>query len=400
MSDKSNIVKSIKALTLGVVCVCCSAMAAFSTENTLSTVEIKDSDNGYQIVLKADKSAEVRKTVESRDNISLLVKGLIPSESVGTIYNNVPQVENVMIEEQDSENTKITIQGDGIAASTVKFAPIETVEVPAVEKKSDAPEIELSQPINTYSPVYPQEEVFEDTPSDSLLATAFSLSVDSARGAKPYLVKLYHYVKQLDKKVLGFGALFMMIILFGLRSFKSNNDDDMKIGLAQSLKDRELSMRDQLTFAQDAPLLNSQKSLINKNVPSINYGIKAYQNSQRNPYTSQIPNVQTQRPIARPQAAPLNRPIQKPIQGPKMPVQNRVPQQQVPLQKRTQQNNLATAPQGLNRVQPEPFKTIPGTKNVDSLKFLESMSRIYERSGRADLASELKSNIQRVQVNQ
>ncbi len=40
----------------------------------------------------------------------------------------------------------------------------------------------------------------------------------------------------------------------------------------------------------------------------------------------------------------------------------------------------------------------PKTTNIDSMKFLESMTKIYEKNGRTDLAQGLKSNMQKARM--
>ena len=46
-----------------------------------------------------------------------------------------------------------------------------------------------------------------------------------------------------------------------------------------------------------------------------------------------------------------------------------------------------------------PAKAKPRTANLDSIKFLESMTKIYEKNGRSDLAQGLKTNMKKAKVN-
>ncbi len=394
MRDKINIVKVFKVTVLSFLWVCfvnLNSMAAPSS--TLSAVEIKDSDNGYQVVLKADKFSEIRKTSESRDDIILDIKGMLPLESVGTVYNNVPDIDSVMIQSENKEDTRIIIHGKNIASANVYFAPLETLNV-QTSPVSNANEIELSRPMSTYSPVFNQTPEYEDLQPEGMMETAASLAVGKAHQAKPYLSKLYRYLKKVDRKYLAFGAVFSLIILLGLKGMKPEKNNEIQIGLSQSLKERELSMRDELSLSNTAQTLRAQNMQPGKNAPSINYGIKAYQNSQRNPYTSQISglpmkNVQNQvrRPMPQTQAKPLAQNFNQPQLKPSLNRPKQQPMQRKPM----------SAPAGLAANRPASLG-VPQGKNIDSIKFLESMTKIYERSGRPDLANELKSSMQKAQV--
>lgn len=385
--------KIVKVFAIGVLWTGFACLNAFAASNSLSAVEIKDSENGYQIILRSDNSAEVRKTVDTRDDITLEVKGLVPLDSVGTVYNNVPDVDSVIIQPEE-ENTKIIVHGKNIAKANILFAPVEAQAAAQAEgsanSATDKNEITLSRPIQTYSPVFNQSRSFDDASQEGTLKSSASLILHKAYQSKPYAAKLFRYLKRLDRKYLAFGSIFLLIILFGFKSIKPDRNDEIKIGLTQSLKEKEVDMRDELSL-NDIQTLRNQKALNNKPVPSINYGIKSYQNSQKNPYTSQIsglPMKNTVKPQVRPQG---------------LQARNNVSQNQAQLQaklnqvKQMQAKKPVTAPEALNTVKPT-TPSLNASKSIDSMKFLESMTKIYEKSGRVDLANELKSNMQKVQM--
>jgi hypothetical protein len=45
-----------------------------------------------------------------------------------------------------------------------------------------------------------------------------------------------------------------------------------------------------------------------------------------------------------------------------------------------------------------PVAAGPKTTNIDSIKFLESMTKIYEKNGRSDLAQGLKANMKKAKM--
>ena len=104
----------------------------------------------------------------------------------------------------------------------------------------------------------------------------------------------------------------------------------------------------------------------------MNYGLNAYQRENRNPYESEAP-----------------------IHNPRL--RNFVnPMQQQNIQTMSQPQRQATAVQQAVRKNTTPVNTAPvnqSNPNIDNLKFLESMTAIYEKSGRHDLAQGLKASL-------
>ena len=106
---------------------------------------------------------------------------------------------------------------------------------------------------------------------------------------------------------------------------------------------------------------------------TVNYGLNAYKNENRNPYESAP--MQFHNP--RLQSLANQAPREMAVQTVARPAQTQTVAQQV--KKMTTPVN--TAP--VNQSNP----------NVDNLKFLESMTAIYEKSGRPDLARGLKASL-------
>lgn len=389
MKENKSITDITNKVVLGTLLFCFTGLVSLAADvasNFLTGVEIKNSDNGYAIVLKADQPAQVRKTVESPDDIYLDVAGMVPSESVGTIYNDVPNVDNVIIQATDSNGTRILLHGKNIAACNVGFeaasAAAQNLAVDGEQKQA----ISLNAPVSTYAPVYNQDNNLQEEESGSLVSTMGSLAVSTAQGSLPILKRIIKYVLRLDRKYLAFGGLFLLIMLIGLKAVKPNKESEMKIGLSQSLKDRELDMRDELSLNDGVRTLRSRSQGVEASAPSINYGIKAYQNSQKNPYTSQLTGLPMRKtnPVA---------PSYKNAPAYSQPVNNtQLNSVQRPMpRKRTPMPAAASAPG-------QSSMATNTVKSVDSMKFLESMAQIYEKNGRKDLATELKANIQKVQV--
>ena len=84
-------------LLLGIVF---SSAVAFAEDNVLQTIEIEPVKDTYNIVLVSDKAVDVKKTVQASNKITLTMKDIRASKTLNTIYNNVSNVDTVMVEPQ------------------------------------------------------------------------------------------------------------------------------------------------------------------------------------------------------------------------------------------------------------------------------------------------------------
>lgn len=424
MLKELNKVSILKKLVLSSVVVFGLGLSAFATQNKLSAVEVNNSVNGYQIILRADKPTVVRKNIQSTDEILITVKGIVPVESVATIYNNVPDVDSVMIEPDSKDNIKILVHGKDVYKTNVAFGSIEAV-IPQPEtvitdetagtldgastedasiqtSENDKPnaEVELAAPIQAYAPIYEQGSEYEPDgqPSyEDMAKSAARMTVSAIKNASPIAKRVYNKLAKVDKKLLGLGGLFLIIILAGVKALGGSKDNDLKIGLSQSLKENTPSAAQKQVQMQGANAMRAQNPSMTKVPPNMNYGLKAYGQSQKDPYTQQSFGYAPQKQVAQSQT------VSKPSLQ-RRPVSQEEIARNLALLK--QQQRFAQAAVSQPKMAPNPKikmaqATEPGIQanSVDSIKFLESMAKIYERSGREDLAKGLKSNIHRMKAS-
>ena len=87
---------------------------------TLSEIKISSKDNySYKIILKADKDVPVEKYVTSDNKIVIDLKNTRSAEFVNTIYNNTPEIDNVIVQAVAGDKVRVFIQGLNIASSKV-----------------------------------------------------------------------------------------------------------------------------------------------------------------------------------------------------------------------------------------------------------------------------------------
>lgn len=364
--------------SLALIGICLNAAIA---ENILSAIQINPDNASYQIILKSDNPAPIKKVIEAPDKMYLELQNIQALSSISTIYNNVPNVDNVIVQPVSKNSVKIFLQGKNIAKSKISFETLKTtpMAIPSSEK-SDT--IKLNRPLETYAPVV-TEEITEDE----------STGIQN----NPMLMSLLSLIKNnMNAKSMMYFIGFMLILVFGLRAFKKNaqyTNNQLQIGLSHRL--REDSLRDELNAEESVRPETSRLSLHKNNTystPTANYGLKSYQNSQKSPYTSPIPPKQFTKPSSGYNTTPLPKATipqsRTEIQSTVAPAQNLLRPTSTQSATRTQQsiaNSIASAEK----------KQAAG--GVDSMKFIESMSKIYEKNGRSDLASGLRNNMRKAQ---
>ncbi len=337
--------------------VCIVAAMSFSSANaaqniaTLSGVQISPSTSGsYQITLESDKNISVKKQIKSNNYMVLDLKGVKASEALNTIYKDVKNIDHVIFQPVSKNHIKVLLKGKNIAQSNISvnnsFLPLS-----AISKET----LTLNKPINTYKPVISEEEELTLDPTTST-ASGFAIKDIANKQNAGWLVSF---------------AMMMVLLAIGVKSM-AGKDKKVKIALNDNLnlKEREIALHKGLTKNQGiiGKGLGAKPSTSiarNTGVSSIkNYGIKEYQTSQSNPKTGMS------RAINRPTKAPAGIALKsKPIKTRRS------------ASKKITQNDIAQA-----------------KANINSMQFLESMAKIYEKSGRADLANGLQNNIMKAKI--
>lgn len=352
---------------------CFNVNCVFASDNVLQAIQVDGTKDSYNIILKSDDVAELRKTIQAPNKMVLDLKGIRASKTINTIYNNTSNVDSVVVEPTGDDSVRVLVQAENVGSANVHFdtlkTPLGVLDNSAPQKKSSG-EIVLSGPVESYKPVY-------DKSTDNEQTSGFSLS--GSMGSMGGQVKDLLKSKKISWMITI--GLFVIIVLNGMKNFKGK-DNEIKIGLTQSLKDREIDLYKGLNTDLAGSAAMKNLNIGSNNIAGANYGLKAYQNGTRSPYvTSEI-----QRPrVANIPAAGLQPQMTKSVQT-----------------KSALQSSMANT--GLGTMQKTALKSAPAstrnkTTNIDSIKFLESMTKIYEKNGRSDLAQGLKANIKKAKTN-
>ena len=337
-------------------------LGVYADENVLQTIEIEPVKDTYNIVLVSDKAVDVKKTVQASNKINLTLKDIRVSKTVNTVYNNVSNVDTVMVEQQGS-SVNIFFQAENAEAATVSFDALTPAPIKTTSKETT--QLKLNSPIESYAPIYKEE--FETAKTSKLYnrlkeSTAISdikEGLDEAAGSDT------------ANKFISYGLLILLVVAVS-RLFKKK-EPEMRIGLSQQFGNQALNSPQ--TFGMQMPNAY-QTSASTKPFTTVNYGLNAYKNGERNPYETtpmqfHNPRLNNYASAMRPETA-----AQPVMTAP------------APQAKTT----VKAAPKGMTT----PVNTAPvnqSNPNIDNLKFLESMTAIYEKSGRHDLARGLQASL-------
>lgn len=343
-----------------------SMLTVCAEENVLQTIEIVPVKDTYNIVLVADKSVDVKKSVQAPNKITLNMKGIRASKTLNTVYNNVSNVDTVMVENVGNNGISIFFQAENAQGASVSFDSMAPV---AVAKTPEKQQIKLNSPIDNYAPIYREDAAQSKTSSLFNKITNKSSSIsseleDSVGEASDTMNKVFSY------------GLVGLLVFAVVRLFK-RKDPETKIGLPQqSMNEREIGM-----YKGASPVSGSSYMNTDKPFTTVNYGLNAYKKENENPYEqAPIHNPRLHQyvsPLLRNQMAQAV--MQQQLAQPRASVATATVPQQAPIKKHTSPVNTAPVNQG--------------NPNIDNLKFLESMTAIYEKSGRHDLAQGLKASL-------
>lgn len=333
-----------------------SMLSVMADENVLQSIEIEPVKDTYNIVLVSDKAVDVKKVVQAPNKITLNMKDIRASKTLNTVYNNVENVDTVMVEPQGN-GICIFFQAENASAATVTFDALTTA--PAATATSSK-NLKLNNPIESYAPIYSED--FETAKTSKLFDKLKSST--AVNDIKDSLDE--DTASDFGQKAFSFGLLILLGV--GVMRLFKRKEPEMKIGLSQSLNEREINM-----FRGAQPIQQTYAN-VEKPFTTVNYGLNAYQKENRNPYETEPMTIHN--PRLRNYAAPQV--TAQPAKTQTVAVQPQVKKMTTPVN---------SAP--VNQSNP----------NVDNLKFLESMTAIYEKSGRHDLARGLRASLNKNNIN-
>jgi len=373
---------------------------------TLSEIKISSKDNySYKIILKADKDVPVEKYVTSDNKIVIDLKNTRSAEFVNTIYNNTPEIDNVIVQAVAGDKVRVFIQGLNIAsskvildsrsdtldfmgdnASVVPASKPETVATtPTTQTNQDIPVINLAQSTGASAtavaavrePVKPQysENTLQTAQENLLNQESSNLeTVKNSMVGNTALKKIFSK-EGFDWLLRIFAVIFIAIGMFKFIRKPKNVTIDLA---SDNLREREIELyrtaneRKELLARSLGSNYTREKQAKNQAYgANSQYAVKEYQNSQLPPQR-------------------LNRPIDSGINRPVSP-KTQVSQLNSVLKTTKTATETRKPVVNNSKISQKEIKT--AKSNVDNIKFLENMAAIYQKSGRDDLARNIRQKI-------
>ena len=209
-----------------------SMLSVMAEDNVLQTIEIVPVKDTYNIVLVSDKAVDVKKTVQASNKITLDLKNIRASKTLNTVYNNVSNVDTVMVE-PIGNGISIFFQAENAQDTSVSFDALAPV-IPATKTHSKTQRITLNNPVESYAPIY-KEEIAQEKTSDLFNKLKQSSAVENLRDSIDEST-----ISDSVNKVISFGLVGLLI--FAVTRLFRRREPEMKIGLSQSLNEREIEM--------------------------------------------------------------------------------------------------------------------------------------------------------------
>lgn len=98
------------------------ASAAFASDNSLNSIIIEGvSPDSYNVVLRTDRVANIKKSVPADGTLLLELKNITTSLNLDTKYINAGNIDNVIVENTSNNGVNIYIQGIDAAGTDVIF---------------------------------------------------------------------------------------------------------------------------------------------------------------------------------------------------------------------------------------------------------------------------------------
>src|SRR3989339_461104 len=86
----------------------------------LSEIEINPyHGDSYEIQIKTDKKVPIQKQVTSDNEIVLNLENIKPAKFVNTVYNNISNIDHVIVQPLSNNHVKITLHGNNVSTSKI-----------------------------------------------------------------------------------------------------------------------------------------------------------------------------------------------------------------------------------------------------------------------------------------
>ena len=122
----SKRIQKLNKLFLFICIFLCSSVFACAAEKSLLGIDVQQQGSNYNVMLKLDKDAEIQRMVNGEDNLTIVLKETLPTDSVEIIYDNAADLENVIVQKKKNGNTLILLEGKAIENASIYAKDLST----------------------------------------------------------------------------------------------------------------------------------------------------------------------------------------------------------------------------------------------------------------------------------
>ncbi len=405
MSIKFDLPKKLFNLLI-VVFALITITPAMAEDNIISSVVIsksKSNPNGYELNIDSTKNVDYKMETDDDGSIYFDLKNSVLADDAGTVYDDVTNIDNVVVRQMDKNKVRIYVKGKNVENTELVFMNS------LFDTNKQSKKIVINRPVNEYKStsgyndddLESQEEIQEWNDNSfnfyHFASETLSGAKESALGIILIVASIFVFVfitiRTITSKISQDQEP-----LIGLNNTKTNLEDDIYSNTISKIQNKEINFNDITTRNQ--VIKNAQLELERAH--------NKYQEYLKNKYNNNPIKTKALGTDALKKTIALNQ-YKKNEKNPyldqqviKMDTINSYnkgnTQSFIPPRPKIQGSNLNTSPyiqKPSPKVSYTPKQNIKN--NSGSLKFLESVSKIYEQSGREDLAIGLKKSITKSQ---
>ena len=398
----------VKRFFIAATLVLTSALSAFASENVISSVTIsksKDSVNGYELNIDSTQSVNYKTVIEDDGSVYFDLKNSVVASDLGTIYDDVVNIDNVVVKQLDKNKVRIYVQGKGAKNTELMFVNsiIETAPNPAKR-------VVINRPIMDYQPIHQSLDLEYQEENQEWDDNSFNFS----HLGSIILLNLKDGIWGMVLVVLLLVAIFAVIIKNLTK--KITQESEPLIGLNnQRYLDNTLrfNKKEQSPYQappvqkvmEDLPDVSQRNRTLKMAQAELTKAHQKYQDYLQNKYKGTYKPKSLDVDAVRKSIA-LNqyqRSTQNPYKNQEVIKINKEFSNNIPKKVDNSRDSFQIPPRPTlpKKEFSSPYIQRPSTKTEyikrpqkpTNMKFLESVTKIYEDSGRKDLANGLKTSI-------
>lgn len=368
-------------------------------ENIISQVAIskaKDNSHSYELTIDSTQIVQYKSRIDEDGNVYFDLKNSTLAPDMGTIYDDVSNIDNVTVKQLDKNRVRIYVSGQDAKNTDLTFinSLFDTTE--------PSKKVTINRPIKDYKSTSLNNDLEYQNDIQEWNDNSFNISHLSAT--------LLNELKTgpMGKILIVLSLFAFLLILAKNLASKLSQDREPLIGLNNNINHQMGSLNVQTKNQPKMPqedglatvskrneaLKQAQMELARAHEKYQQYIQNKYQNTKK-PKTADVDLLRksialnqyqksTQNPYKNQEVIKLNELRNE------TSAQNR--NYQIPPRPKTQQKQAFTSPY-IRRETNLVNSSLNNNQPKQNMKFLESVTKIYERSGRSDLADELKNSI-------